>query len=83
MDDRDVDEQVVIYKLLLANPYGDISHRYAERQSNTKVFYLYDQVRRRQAMVANISVEATRILTSGVTLSYPCVDPLLDPKDGL
>lgn len=95
VDDREVNlnEKVTGYKLLLAKPYGDISHRYAKsskRRRNLKVLYLDQQVMPlicQHATIAMglgaIDIVATEVLPDSIMSSYACADPTLNLENGL
>ena len=80
MDDGEVNGQVAMCNSPLEIPYGDISYQNAKRRGN--IPYLDHQVTRRHAMCMNITAIAAKILADGIISSYPCTDPMLNPKDG-
>ena len=70
--------RTVLARVLVENPEFDISYWYAEQRS--RELGLTDRITHRQLIGDAISIVATKLLTDGISLSYPCTNPRLNPE---
>ena len=77
--DRLDDSHLVVPRNLLVRPKFDIRRWYATRRS--QAFNLEPPVAHRCVMGHALSIVATKLLTDGISSSYPCAKFNLDPAD--
>jgi hypothetical protein len=68
----------IISQVLLEDPMFDISHWYAEQRS--RALRLTGRVLHQHCMGDVISIIATKLITDGISSSYPCTNPKLSPQ---
>ena len=77
--DRLTEFQVFIKKSCLTNHRFDLSWWFAHQR--VQALNICGKITHSGAMDYAISIIATKLLTDGITLLYPCTNPVLEPKD--
>ena len=77
--DRLMEFQVFIKKSCLTNHWFNLAHWYARRRA--QALNICAEITHSGAMDYAISLVATKLLTNGITSSYPCTKLDLDPED--
>ena len=76
--DRLTASRTVLARVLVENPEFDISYWYAEQRS--RELGLTDRITHRRPIGDAISIVATKLLTDGISSSYPCTNPRSNPE---
>ena len=78
INDRLTRSRLVLARSVLEDPEFDVSYWYAEQRR--QALGLTDEITQHCCIGDAISIVAAKLLTDGISSSYPCTDPCLDPK---